>query len=62
MLRPAEWSFSSQRNSSISNAATTVSMRQVAFMVPLGKFRNSCETTKISFHSRASRCDSIFGR
>jgi hypothetical protein len=62
MFRPAEWSFSSHRISSISNAASTVSMSAVARIVPCGRPSALCAALKMSFQSRASRCDSIFGR
>jgi len=62
MFRPAEWSFSSYRISSISNAAGIVSISTVALIEPCGTPSACCAIVKMSFHSRASRCDSILGR
>ena len=40
----------------------TNSDNTVALIVPWGMPHSFCAMTKMSFHNRASRCDSIFGR
>ena len=56
------WSRSSQRISSISKAAVIVSMSTVARTDPCGIPSACWAWVNTSFHSRASRWDSILGR
>ena len=61
-VEPAEWSRSSYRISSISNAARIVSISTVARIEPRGMPSASSASANASFQSRASRWLSSFGR